>query len=266
MTMHPSDERLHDFVDGKLRGADRDAVATHLMDCERCQTIVSATEDLIADGRAVREDGTAPADLWPLVAATTIHDRIVRRHVLRSIKREIGIAAAVLMLLSGTAGAFGMRIAMRAAGEDHDRTVRREQVRVAPQVVVRSEVSGGSGSGGGSGFSVMVPEAPMAPVGPGTHASHPKLAENPNLVGRALANALEAREKAAIARLQTDAHRESARELLEPSDALLRRTRSDVLNEQGEPLHAAALRSLYDYRFTLIESRLGGRAEQPEPR
>lgn len=114
MTTHPSDEQLHDFVDGRLSDEDRAAVAFHLLDCSRCQTIVAATEELIDTGRSARAESAAPADLWPLVAATTIHERMVKRHVLRGMRRELGIAAAVLMLLSGAAGAFGARIAMRA--------------------------------------------------------------------------------------------------------------------------------------------------------
>jgi hypothetical protein len=101
-------------VDGRLSDEDRAAVAFHLLDCSRCQTIVAATEELIDSGRSARTESSAPADLWPLVAATTIHERMVKRHVLRGMRRELGIAAAILMLLSGAAGAFGARIAMRA--------------------------------------------------------------------------------------------------------------------------------------------------------
>lgn len=191
MNTHPSDELLHDFVDGRLDEIDRDAVALHLLDCRRCQTIVAATEELIDIGRAAREERSAPADLWPLVAATTIHERTVKRHVLRSVRWELAIAAAVLILLSGAAGAFGMRIAMRAesgwvsGGRSADARVvrvRPEIVTVTPGVSIsterRREVMARGGGSGGGGASA----APHAP-----HPPEPHLTPDEEGAARALA-------------------------------------------------------------------------------
>jgi hypothetical protein len=180
MTTHPNDELLHDFVDGRLDEIDRDAIALHLLDCPRCQTIVAATEELIDTGRAAREERAAPADLWPLVAATTIHERVVKRHVLRSVRRELAFAAAVLILLSGAAGAFGMRIAMRAGdglrapgARSHDTRVRLipEIVSVTPEFSTsrHREVIARGGSGGGGGVAIATPHPPFAPAPPDPH-------------------------------------------------------------------------------------------------
>ena len=136
MANHPDDALLHDFVDGRLTDDDRESVAFHLLDCPRCQTIVAATEELIDTGRSGKREATAPADLWPLVAATTIHERAVRRHVLKSVRRELALAAAVLVLLSGLAGAFGMRIAMRAEDGLGDSRVDRRVDRSASKISI----------------------------------------------------------------------------------------------------------------------------------
>jgi hypothetical protein len=144
MSTHPDDAVLHDFVDGRLTDNDREAVAFHLLDCQRCQAIVAATEELIDSGRAARAESAAPADLWSLVAATTIHERAVRRHVLRSVRRELAIAAVVLMILSGAAGALGMRIALRAENGwgSSATTIRHvDRVAVAPEIAIATHES-----------------------------------------------------------------------------------------------------------------------------
>lgn len=54
-------------------------------------------EELLALVREQRAPVTAPPELWPLVATSTIHLRAVRRHVLRSL-RGILLLAAVLLI------------------------------------------------------------------------------------------------------------------------------------------------------------------------
>lgn len=59
------------------------------------------TEDeLLALVQAPREPITAPPELWPLVAASTIHLRAVRRQVLRSMRGVLLMAALALAAAS----------------------------------------------------------------------------------------------------------------------------------------------------------------------
>lgn len=170
MNTHPDDTLLHDFVDGRLTDGDRDAIAFHLLDCQRCQTIVAATEELIETGRSARPQSAAPADLWPLVAATTIHERTVRRHVLRSVRRELTIAAIVLMLLSGAAGALGMRMALRAENGWSTTSATRqvERIAVAPKIsIATSERAGGGSTVHAEGMTIGIGgHATMTPTPP----------------------------------------------------------------------------------------------------
>jgi hypothetical protein len=279
MTTHPNDELLHDFVDGRLDEIDRDDIALHLLDCPRCQTIVAATEELIDTGRAAREERAAPADLWPLVAATTIHERVVKRHVLRSVRRELAFAAAVLILLSGAAGAFGMRIAMRAGdgwrvpgARSHDTRVRvmPEIVSVTPEISISAsrhrEVIARGGSGGGGGVAIAAPYPPFAPAPPA-----PQLTAAQEDAARALAgefvSQLMSRETRELARLE--AQNVSRRRISAVEDGLFKTNR--LLSQLRLAYHsspndgaiARQIETLFDQRLALIRAA-EGMERQPE--
>lgn len=279
MTTHPDDELLHDFVDGRLDEIDRDAIALHLLDCPRCQTIVAATEELIDTGRAAREERAAPADLWPLVAATTIHERVVKRHVLRSVRRELAFAAAVLILLSGAAGAFGMRIAMRAGdgwrvpgARSHDTRVRviPEIVSVTPEISISTsrhrEVIARGGSGGGGGVAIAAPYPPFAPAPPA-----PQLTAAQEDAARALAGEFvsqlmnrETRELARLEAQKVDRRRMAAVEDgLFNTNRLLSQLRLAYHNSPNDGAIAKQIEALFDQRLALIRAA-EGMERQPE--
>ena len=295
MTTHPNDALLHDFVDGRLDEIDRDAVALHLLDCPRCQTIVAATEELIDTGRAAREEGAAPAELWPLVAATTIHERVVKRHVLRSVRRELAFAAAVLILLSGAAGAFGMRIAMRtfapatrggvsaengwrAPGAlSHDTRVRvtPEIVTVTPNISISTErhraVIARGGSGGGGGVPTAAPHPPFAaaPPAPLLTAAQEDAARN---AARALAGEFvsqliqrETRELHRLEQQKVDRRRIAAAEDgLFKTNRTLSQLRLAYHNSPTDSAIGKQIEELFDRRLEIIRAAAEEAARQPE--
>jgi hypothetical protein len=270
MTTHPNDALLHDFVDGRLDEIDRDAVALHLLDCPRCQTIVAATEELIDTGRAAREEGAAPAELWPLVAATTIHERVVKRHVLRSVRRELAFAAAVLILLSGAAGAFGMRIAMRAgdgwrtpSARSHDTRVHvmPEIVSVSPDISISTErrraviARGGSGSGGG--FAVAAPNPPFAPAPPAQHLTDADEGAARALAGEFVTQlmAREARELSRLAERNPDLRSMTAVEDgLFKTNRQLSQLRLAYHNSPNDSAIGKQIEELFDRRLEIIRA------------
>jgi len=102
-SMHLTDEQLDDYVDGAMRDAERASAQRHLADCERCRRAIGDTREVLAWASHERASATAPAELWPLVASSTIHLAAVRRTVLRSMRGmliagAIGIAAATAVV------------------------------------------------------------------------------------------------------------------------------------------------------------------------
>lgn len=276
MTAHPNDELLHDFVDGSLNDTDRDAVALHLLDCPRCQTIVAATEELIETGQSARQERAAPADLWPLVAATTIHERAVKRHVLRSVRRELAFAAAVLVMLSSAATVFGMRLAMRAGdGFNSDaRVVERRVNRVTPQIAIGLEglrelenlrklenirVEAGAHGGGGS-------HPPGVPVPPEPPA--PSTTETARALANEYLSQLMGRETRAFESLR--AQGVSRRRIAEVEDSLfqsnrrLSQLRMAYLNVPDNASVSGELEALFDARIAIIRAA-AAEAEKGQP-
>ena len=91
-----SSESLSDYVDGQLSGADRDAIAAHLRECEACRGLV---DDITRLKDAARSLGpiVPPAHIWENIQAS-----------LPSPKRQartqwMGLAAALVLV---TAGAY----------------------------------------------------------------------------------------------------------------------------------------------------------------
>ena len=103
LTPHLTDDQLDDYVDGTGSDAERAFAESHLASCERCRRAVGDTRELIATAQQQRVSVAAPAELWPLVASSTIHLAAVRRQVLRSMRGllvtgAIAIAAATAVI------------------------------------------------------------------------------------------------------------------------------------------------------------------------
>ena len=72
-TLHLTDEQLDDYVDGAMDVAQRATADAHLASCERCRHAIDATRALLATVARERAAITAPPELWPLVASSTVH-------------------------------------------------------------------------------------------------------------------------------------------------------------------------------------------------
>ena len=92
--LHLTDEQLDDYADGVMGDAERAGADAHLASCDRCRHALDGTRALLATATRERAAIVAPADLWPLVASSTIHLAAVRRAVLRSM-RGVFIAGAI---------------------------------------------------------------------------------------------------------------------------------------------------------------------------
>ncbi len=96
MTCHELDERLDDFVDGALAGADAEAVASHLAGCEPCRERERQLRQLLAHAAALPRAMTPPRDLWPEIA-----ERIERGSAWSALWtswQPLGLAAAAVVL------------------------------------------------------------------------------------------------------------------------------------------------------------------------
>jgi hypothetical protein len=104
-------DRIDDYVDGELHGAERDAVARHLVECPACREQERALRVLLDGAAALPRELVPERELWPGIAARL-------RPSLQSFPRRsprpltLLAAAAVLIALSS---AITWRIA-RAPG------------------------------------------------------------------------------------------------------------------------------------------------------
>src|SRR5262245_60677394 len=69
MAMHDEwNDRLSEYIDGELEGADRLALETHLAGCAECRQDLGSLRAVVARTRSLTD--TPPAsDLWPGVAS-----------------------------------------------------------------------------------------------------------------------------------------------------------------------------------------------------
>jgi predicted anti-sigma-YlaC factor YlaD len=154
-TLHLTDEQLDDYVDGAMSEAQRARTDAHLASCERCRHAIDATRALVATATRERAAVTAPAELWPLVASSTIHLAAVRRQVLASMR---GLLIAGALALAAATAVITWQVARWTAAPNT----------VAPSTITpRSGATGGvhAGHAGHAGHPV-VPEPPKAPVPP----------------------------------------------------------------------------------------------------
>jgi predicted anti-sigma-YlaC factor YlaD len=101
--MHLTQAQLDDYLDGIMDDAARSSVERHLVACDRCRRALDATRALLQTVTRERAVVTAPAELWPLVSAATIHLAEVRRRALASMRGvllagAIAIVAATAMI------------------------------------------------------------------------------------------------------------------------------------------------------------------------
>jgi predicted anti-sigma-YlaC factor YlaD len=94
---HLTDAVASDYVDGVLDAALRPEVERHLASCIRCRGVVEGTRAVVTTAQRERASVSAPSELWPMVAASTIHLAAVRRRVLASMRGAL-IAGAIALV------------------------------------------------------------------------------------------------------------------------------------------------------------------------
>jgi predicted anti-sigma-YlaC factor YlaD len=155
-SLHLTDEQLDDYADGVMSAGALASAEAHLAACEQCRRAVSDTRELLAWATHERATGTAPAELWPLVASSTIHLAEVRRAVLRSMR---GLLVAGALAIAAATAVVAWKLARWTSAE------RDAPARVTP---ASSERAGGGGPGRHAGHPVVPtpPTAPRAPEAP----------------------------------------------------------------------------------------------------
>jgi anti-sigma factor RsiW len=107
-------DRLSDYLDGDLHGAERAALEAHLAGCAACAATLDELRRVVARAQAL-DDRPPAADLWPAVAeqigvssgahrVVSLAERRLRRRLTFTVPQLA--AAAVLLLLVGSGGAY----------------------------------------------------------------------------------------------------------------------------------------------------------------
>lgn len=115
LTPHLTEQEHNDLLDGRVPRDDQPRLLDHLEACPRCRAIHDDLRSLLALARASRHTAVPPEELWSLVSACTVHERAVRRQLVRSARTPIAGMALVVATLSATAGAVAERGVLRSA-------------------------------------------------------------------------------------------------------------------------------------------------------
>jgi predicted anti-sigma-YlaC factor YlaD len=91
--VHLAEAQLSDYVDGLLDAG----LEQHLASCAHCRDAIEQTRAVVTLAQRQRTNVPAPAELWPLVASSTIHLAAVRRQVLASMRGVLIVGAIVLV-------------------------------------------------------------------------------------------------------------------------------------------------------------------------
>ncbi len=150
LDVHLTDAVVSDYVDGTLDASTRADAERHLASCASCRSAVEKTRVVITTAQRERASVTAPAELWPMVAASTIHLAAMRRQVLASLR---GVLIAGAIALAAATAVVTWKVARWTAA----RAVRATTVPVG---------AGGPGRHAGHAGHPTAPAAPRAPEAP----------------------------------------------------------------------------------------------------
>jgi predicted anti-sigma-YlaC factor YlaD len=95
--VHLTDAQVSDYTDAVLDAAARADMERHLASCSQCRDAIEETRAVVTLAQRRRFSVAAPAELWPLVASTTIHLAAVRRQVLASMRGVLIVGAIALV-------------------------------------------------------------------------------------------------------------------------------------------------------------------------
>jgi predicted anti-sigma-YlaC factor YlaD len=94
---HLTEAQVNEYVDRVMDEAARAEVQEHLASCASCRDAVDETRAVVTTAQRERASVSAPPELWPMVAASTIHLAAIRRQVLASMRGTL-IAAAIALV------------------------------------------------------------------------------------------------------------------------------------------------------------------------
>jgi anti-sigma factor RsiW len=151
--VHLTDEQLDDYADGVMPDAARAVAEAHLASCERCRRALGDTRELLALAERERAAVHAPAELWPLVASSTIHLAEVRRAVIRSMR---GVLVAGALAIAAATAVVTWRIARWTMPASEP----------TPATVAPASQPRGGWHAGHAGHPTSPPQAPRAPEAP----------------------------------------------------------------------------------------------------
>src|SRR6266516_1419529 len=100
--LHLTEQQINDFVDGLVRAEERRWIDHHVVQCQTCSQEISRLGEFLAASRADAEMVVAPLFLRPLVLAATIHERLMRRWMVRAMRRPIIVGAIAVAGVSST--------------------------------------------------------------------------------------------------------------------------------------------------------------------
>jgi predicted anti-sigma-YlaC factor YlaD len=150
MSAHLTDAQVNEYVDRVMDEAALAEVQEHLASCASCRDAVEETRAVVTTAQRERASVSAPPELWPMVAASTIHLAAIRRQVLASMR---GTLIAVAIALVAATAVVTWKLARWTAP------------RVAPAATAPVR-SGGPGPGRHAGHPTNIPTAPEPPRAP----------------------------------------------------------------------------------------------------
>ena len=153
---HLTDAQVNEYVDRVMDEAARAEAERHVASCAECRDAVNETRAVVTTAQRERVSVTAPAELWPMVAASTIHLAAIRRQVLASLRGVLIVGALVLV---GATAVVTWKVARWTADREAP----------APTVPVRAGGLGPGQHAGHAGHPKTIrtaPEPPRAPDAP----------------------------------------------------------------------------------------------------
>ena len=237
LTPHLTGQELNDLLDARVPADDRRRLEQHLDACDRCRSLHDDLRSLLALARASRHTAVPPEELWSLVSACTVHERAVRRQLVRSARTPIAGVALVVATLSATAGAVAMR---------------------APRRDVTTEATNGRPADVAATASTEEPH-PMAPLSTPSASHEGATSPAADHAAEARADGADGTEPLVTAPLPTDVDSLRAR-----AAAIDVRIRQAVRDAAGQPTESPAytrLADLYATRRTVMEAIRGANAQ-----
>ena len=156
---HLTDAQVNEYVDRVMDEAARAEVERHVASCAACRDAVDETRAVVTTAQRERASVTAPAELWPMVAASTIHLAAIRRQVLASLR---GVLIAGAIALVAATAVVTWKVARWSAARDARATL-------APATTAPLQSGGPGRHAGHAGHPTSIrtaPEPPRAPDAP----------------------------------------------------------------------------------------------------